>query len=194
MPETMTPVAPAPKAPLNGVNTPTLMATLDAVKAQPALARFQFRARNRWMSGTCSESRIESFYGAGSEQSHITEFRYFADHPAVLVGEDRSPTPVEFLLHALAACITAGIGNIAAARGVTLTSVESHVEGDIDLNGIFGFSDVRNGYQQIRIRFDIAGDAPAEKLREIVAQSQARSAVLDVLRNGVPVDVTVNTR
>jgi uncharacterized OsmC-like protein len=190
----MTMVARPPKAPLNGVNTPTLMATLDAVKAQPALARFQFRARNRWMSGTCSESRIESFYGAGSEQSHITEFRYFADHPAVLVGEDRSPTPVEFLLHALAACITAGIGNIAAARGVTLTSVESHVEGDIDLNGIFGFSDVRNGYQQIRIRFDIAGDAPAEKLREIVAQSQARSAVLDVLRNGVPVDVTVNTR
>jgi uncharacterized OsmC-like protein len=194
MPDTMTMVARPPKAPLNGVNTPTLMATLDAVKAQPALARFQFRARNRWMSGTCSESRIESFYGAGSEQSHITEFRYFADHPAVLVGEDRSPTPVEFLLHALAACITAGIGNIAAARGVTLTSVESHVEGDIDLNGIFGFSDVRNGYQQIRIRFDIAGDAPAEKLREIVAQSQARSAVLDVLRNGVPVDVTVNTR
>jgi uncharacterized OsmC-like protein len=194
MPDTMTPVARAPKAPLNGVNTPTLMATLDIVKTQPALGRFQFRARNRWVSGTCSESRIESFYGAGSEQSHITEFRYFADHPAVLVGDDRSPTPVEFLLHALAACITAGIGNIAAARGVTLTSVESHVEGDIDLNGIFGFSNVRNGYQQIRIRFDIAGDAPADKLREIVAQSQARSAVLDVLRNGVPVDVTVNTR
>ena len=194
MTDTMTPVARPPKAPLNGVNTPTLMATLAAVKAQPALAKFQFRARNRWVNGTCSESRIESFYGAGSEQSHVTEFRYFADHPAVLVGEDRSPTPVEFLLHGLASCITAGIGNIAAARGVTLTSVESHVEGDIDLNGIFGFSDVRKGYQQIRIRFDIAGDAPADKLREIVAQAQARSAVLDVLRNGVPVDVTVNTR
>ena len=194
MTDTMTPVARPPKAPLNGVNTPTLMATLAAVKAQPALAKFQFRARNRWVNGTCSESRIESFYGAGSEQSHVTEFRYFADHPAVLVGEDRSPTPVEFLLHGRASCITAGIGNIAAARGVTLTSVESHVEGDIDLNGIFGFSDVRKGYQQIRIRFDIAGDAPADKLREIVAQAQARSAVLDVLRNGVPVDVTVNTR
>ena len=112
----------------------------------------------------------------------------------MLVGEDRGPTPIEFLLHALAACITAGVGNIAAARGVTLTSVESHVEGDINLLGILGLSDkVRNGYERIGIGVSIAGDAPPEKLREIVEQSRARSAVFDVLTNGVPVDVTVNS-
>ena len=195
MPETMTPVAPAPRAPRNGVNTPVLLATINAVKNQPSLAQFQFRARNRWVTGTYSESRIESFHGAGGEQTHVTEFKYGADHPAVLVGEDRGPTPVEFLLHGLASCITAGIGNIAAARGVTLTSVESTVEGDIDLQGILGLSDqVRNGYQQIRIHFEIAGDAPPEKLREIVEQARARSAVFDVLTNGVPVAFTIHTR
>ena len=195
MSETMTPVAPAPKAPLNGVNTPVLMATINAVKGQPELAKFQFRAHNRWTAGTCSESRVESFYGAGEERKHVAEFRYGADHPAVLVGEDRGPTPVEFLLHGLASCITAGIGNIAAARGVTLTAVESRVEGDIDLRGILGLSnDVRNGYQKIRISFEIAGDAPAAKLRQIVEQAQARSAVFDVLTNGVPVEVTIATR
>jgi uncharacterized OsmC-like protein len=111
----------------------------------------------------------------------------------VLVGQDRGPTPIEFLLHGLAACITAGIGNIAAARGVKLTSVESRVEGDIDLRGILGLSgDVRNGYERIRITFDIVGDAPPEKLRQIVEQSKARSAVFDVLTNGVPVDLSIN--
>jgi len=181
--------------PLNGVDTPNLLATIGAVGAQPELAKFQFRATNRWVSGTYSESRVESFSGAGGEHDHQTEFRYGADHPAVLVGQDHGPTPIEFLLHGLAACITAGIGNVAAARGVTLTSVESHVEGDINLLGILGLSDeVRNGYERIRISFTIAGDAPPEKLREIVEQSRARSAVLDVLTNGVPVDVSVNTR
>lgn len=192
MPETMTPVAPAPRAPRNGVNTPALFATISAVKNAPALARFQFRASNRWIGGTHSETRIESFSGAGGEHTHTSQFTYGADHPAVLVGEDRGPTPIEFLLHALASCITAGIGNIAAARGVTLTSVESRIEGDIDLQGILGLSAaVRNGYERLRISFTISGDAPAEKLREIVQQSQARSAVFDVLTNGVPVDVTV---
>ena len=185
----------APKEPRNGVNTPALFATINAVKETPALAKFQFRATNRWISGTYSESRVESFSGAGGEHTHRTQFGYGADHPAVLVGEDRGPTPIEFLLHGLAACITAGIGNIAAARGVTLTSVESRVEGDIDLQGLLGLSDtVRNGYERIRISFDIAGDAPAEKLRQIVEQSRARSAVFDVLTNGVPVEVSINTR
>ena len=195
MPEVMARATRAPREPRNGVNTPALMATINAVKDTPALAKFRFRASNRWISGTHSVSRVESFSGAGGDHSHETQFTYGADHPAVLVGQDRGPTPIEFLLHGLAACITSGIGNIAAARGVTLTSVESRVEGDIDLRGILGLSgEVRNGYERIRITFDIAGDAPPEKLREIVEQSQARSAVFDVLTNGVPVDVTVNAR
>jgi len=195
MPDTMAPAPRAPREARNGVNTPALLATINAVKATPALAKFRFRASNRWVEGTCSESRVESFTGAGGEHTHQSEFRYGADHPAVLVGQDRGPTPVEFLLHGLAACITAGVGNIAAVRGVTLTSVESQVEGDIDLQGILGLSNtVRNGYERIRISVTIAGDAPAEKLREIVEQSRARSAVFDVLTNGVPVDVNINTR
>jgi uncharacterized OsmC-like protein len=190
----MTAAAKPARGPLNGVNTPVLMATINAVKETPTLAKFQFRARSRWVNGTCSETTVESFSGAGGEHTHKSEFRYDADHPAVLVGEDRGPTPIEFLLVGLASCITAGIGNIAAARGVSLSSVESRVEGDIDLQGILGLSDqVRNGYQNIRITFDIAGDAPAEKLRQIVEQARARSAVFDVLTNGVPVELSVDT-
>jgi uncharacterized OsmC-like protein len=195
MTEVLAPATRAPREPRNGVNTPALLATINAVKETPALAKFQFRASSRWLDGTYSESRVESFTGAGGEHKHQTEFRYGADHPAVLVGQDRGPTPVEFLLHALAMCITAGIGNIAAVRGVTLTSVESQVEGDIDLRGILGLSGiVRNGYERIRISVTIAGDAPPEKLRQIVEQSRARSAVFDVLTNGVSVDVSVNAR
>jgi uncharacterized OsmC-like protein len=195
MPDVIAPATRAPREPRNGVNTPDLLATINAVKEMPHLAKFRFRASNRWISGTYSESRVESFTGAGGEHTHQTQFRYDADHPAVLVGQDRGPTPIEFLLHGLASCITAGIGNIAAVRGVTLTSVESRVEGDIDLRGILGLSDqVRNGYERIRISFDIAGDAPAEKLREIVQQACDRSAVFEVLTNGVPVDVTINSR
>jgi uncharacterized OsmC-like protein len=181
------------RAPLNGVDTPNLFGTLDVVKGQPDLAKFQFRARNRWQSGTLSETTIDSFSGAGGEQSHKTSFKVTADHPGVLVGDDRAPLPIEFLLHALASCITGGIANIAAARGVKLTEVESHIEGDINLLGIFGMrKDVRNGYQGIRASFSIKGDAPPEKLQEIVEQSRARSAVFDVLTNGVPVSMSVN--
>ena len=195
MSETLTAVAKPPRVPRNGVNTPVLFATINAVKGQPELANFQFRARNRWVTGTCSQTRIESFSGAGGEHTHVTEFTYDADHPAVLVGADRGPTPVEFLLHALTACITAGIANIAAARGVTLRAVESRIEGDMDLRGILGLSNtVRNGYQRIRLSFDIAGDAPEAKLCEIVEQSRARSAVFDVLTNGVPVDLSIAAR
>jgi len=178
---------------MNGVDTPTLFATINAVKGQPELAKFQFRARNRWVKGTNSRTRIESFDGAGGVHAHRREFEYDADHPAVLVGGDEGPTPVEFLLHALAACLTAGIANVAAARGVQLTEVESTLEGDIDLQGILGLSDtVRNGYQKIRANFTIKGDASPEKLREVVEQSRARSAVFDVLTNGVPVEISVN--
>jgi uncharacterized OsmC-like protein len=180
------------RGPRNGVDTPTLFATMDAIKGKPELAKFQFRVSNRWLKGTNSRSRMESFSGAGGVHEHKRVFEYDADHHAVLVGTDEGPTPVEFLLHGLAACITAGIANVAAARGVTLTEVTSRVEGDINLLGILGLSDaVRNGYERIRITFEIKGDAPAEKLRQIVEQSRARSAVFDVLTKGVPVEMTV---
>jgi uncharacterized OsmC-like protein len=183
----------AERGPRNGIDTPTLFATLNLVKGQPELAKFQFRATNRWIRGTNSRSRIEPFKGAGGVHAHKGVHEYDADHPAVLVGGDEAPTPVEFLLHAIAACITSGIANIAAARGVTLTEVRSTVEGDIDLLGILGLSDqVRNGYERIRVSFEIKGDAPPEKLRQIVEQSRARSAVYDVLSHGVPVEITVN--
>jgi uncharacterized OsmC-like protein len=179
--------------PMNGVDVPTLFATIDAVKGQPELANFKFRASNRWVKGTHSRSRMESFTGAGGEHNHKKEFQYDADHPEVLVGTGEGPAPVEFVLHALAACITAGIGNIAAARGVELTEVESTVEGDIDLQGVLGLNDnVRNGYKGIRVSFKIKGDAPPEKLQEIVEQSRARSAVFDIITNPVPVEIDVN--
>ncbi|HEU4347920.1 MAG TPA: OsmC family protein [Actinoplanes sp.] len=183
------------RPPLNGVDTPTLFATLDAVKASPELAKFQFRATNRWISGTHNRSTIRGFYGAGQEDRTRTEnFVYDADHPAVLVGTGNGPAPVEFLLHAIAACLTAGIANVAAARGVSLHEVSSTVEGDIDLLGILGLSDqVRNGYQGIRVTFQISGDAPDEVLRGLVERSRARSAVYDVLTNGVPVSIDVTT-
>jgi uncharacterized OsmC-like protein len=176
----------------NGVDVPNLFATIGAVRDNRQLAKFRFRATNRWVVGTHSRTTIESFSGAGGEHTHAREFSYDADHPAVLVGADQGPTPVEFLLHALGACLMAGVANVAAARGVTLTSVEAHVEGDIDLQGILGLSEqVRNGYQQIRVTFRIDGDASPESLREIVEQSRARSAVFDVLSNGVAVAVDV---
>jgi uncharacterized OsmC-like protein len=176
----------------NGVDTATLFATLDAVRSDNELAKFRFRAANTWVSGTHNRSTIHGFYGARQEMTHREPFTFDADHPPVLVGADNGPTPVEYLLHALAACLTAGIANIAAARGVMLTEVSSTVEGDIDLQGILGLSDeVRNGYQQIRIGFTLRGDEP-EKLRSVVAQSCSRSAVLDIVTNGVPVSVDVD--
>src|SRR5262245_62114941 len=176
----------------NGVDTATLFATLDAVKEAPAAAKFQFRAHNQWLTGTHSRSSIDDFFGVGEERAHERTFTFDADHPAVLVGTDNGPTPVEFVLHALAACLTAGLANIAAARGVTLTEVRSTVEGDIDLNGILGLDpSVRNGFQGITVRFSVKGDAPAEKLRALVEQSRARSAVYDIITSQVPVSIEV---
>jgi uncharacterized OsmC-like protein len=176
----------------NGVDVATLFATLDAVKATPEIAKFQFRATNRWVSGTHNQSTIHGFYGAMQEMTHEQAHTYDADHPAILVGGDHGPTPAEFLLHALAACLTSGLANIAAARGINLTEVESTVEGDIDLLGILGLSDqVRNGYEQIRVSFKLRGDAP-EKLRQVVEQSRNRSAVYDVVSHGVPVAIEID--
>ncbi len=181
------------RGPLNGVDTPALFATISAVDGQRELADFRFRATNRWETGTHSRTSITSFYGAGGEHDHLREFVIDADHPAVLVGADNGPLPVELVLAGLASCLTGGIGNIAAARGVTLTEVESTVEGEIDLQGILGLSnEVRNGYQKITVNFSIKGDAPEEKLRSIVQQSKARSAVFDIITNQVPIELTVN--
>lgn len=176
----------------NGVDTATLFATLDAVKQAPEAARFRFRARNRWVSGTHSRSTIEDFFGVGEERSHVQATTLDVDHPQVLVGADNGPTPVEYVLHGLAGCLTAGLANIAAARGVELTEVTSTVEGDIDLNGILGLDPgVRNGFQEIRVRFEVKGDAAAETLERLVEQSRARSAVFDILTASVPVSIEV---
>ena len=180
--------------PLNGVDTPTLLATISAVGAQPELAKFQFRANSRWLSGTHSQSTMHGYFGAGGEHKHVAPYKASGDHPAVLCGADAGPTPVEWLLHALASCLIAGIANIAAARGIKLSKAEATIEGDIDLRGILGLSkEVRNGYQGIKVSFEIDGDASPEQLEQIVMQSKARSAVFDVLTNGVPVSIGVKT-
>jgi uncharacterized OsmC-like protein len=179
---------------INGVDTATLFGTLDAVKAQPGIAKFQFRAANSWVNGTHSRSTFSGFFGAGQELQHRQVTSVEADHPEVLTGEDHAPTPVEHLLHAIAACLTGGLVNIAAARGVHLTQVTSTVEGDIDLLGILGMSDdVRNGYEQIRVSFHVEGDADDATLRGLVEQSRRRSAVYDVLTNPTPVVIDVVT-
>lgn len=184
------PVARRQPVPMNGVDTPALFTTIGVVGETPSLAKFQFRASSQWINGTHMRSTMAGFAGAGGTHSHKVAYTADADHPAVLCGGDNAPTPVEYLLHAIAACLTAGIANIAAARGVKLHAVEADVAGDIDLQGILGLSDkVRNGFESIKVDFRIDGDAPKEILEKLVAQSVARSAVFDVLTNGVPVSV-----
>jgi uncharacterized OsmC-like protein len=181
-------------APRNGVDVETLFATLDAVRAQPEIARFQFRSQHEWLSGTHNRGTISGFYGAGQELAHTQPTTIDADHPAVLVGKDNAPTPAELLLNALGACLMSGLANIAAARGIDLDEVTATVEGDINLLGILGLDDtVRNGYEGIRVVFHVRGDAEAERLASLVEQSRRRSAVYDVVTNGVPVTVDVAT-
>ena len=179
----------------NGVDTEQLFGTLDAIKADPTLARFQFRARNRWIDGAHNQTRIRDFYAANQEDSSRgEEFVIDAGEPAILLGTDTGPNPAEYLLHALAACLTTSIVYVAAARGVHLTTVESTLEGDMDVQGALGLSDeYRNGFERIRVSFRLEGNAPEEKLREIVARAQRRSAVFDMVTNGVPVTVDVAT-
>ena len=178
--------------PLNGVDTPTLLATRAAVGAQRGLARFQFRATTSWLDGTFNRTTVGGFYGAGAEQEREHPFTVDADHPAVLTGADRGPTPAEHLLQALGACLVSGLANIAAARGIALGEVTARVEGDIDLLGILGLDEgVRNGFESIRVTFHVSGDAEAEQLASLVEQARRRSAVFDVVTNGVPVSIDV---
>ena len=179
----------------NGVNTEQMYGTLDAIKAQPELGVFQFRAHNHWIDGAHNRSTIQGFYGAGQEDStRDAAFTLDAGEPAVLLGVDTGPNPAEYLLHALAACLTTTLVYVAAARKVRLTEVESTLEGDMDVRGCLGVSgEVRNGFNNIRVNVKVKGDAPPEKLREIVERAQARSAVFDMVSHGVPVEIGVVT-
>jgi uncharacterized OsmC-like protein len=179
----------------NGVNTETMFATLDLIKERPELAQFQFRASNRWIDGAHNRSTIKSFYAAGGEDASRGEaFELDAGEPAILLGTDTGPNPAEYLLHALAACLTTTIVYVAAARKVELTSVESTLTGDMDVRGALGVDDEpRNGFERIGVSFRVTGNAPAEKLRQVVERATQRSAVYDMVTNGVPVAVEVAT-
>jgi uncharacterized OsmC-like protein len=179
----------------NGVDTEKMFATLDLIKAQPELARFRFRASNRWIDGAHNRSTIQGFYAAGGEDSTRGEaFEIDAGEPAILLGSDTGANPAEYLLHALAACLTTSIVYVAAARRVRLTSVESTLSGDMDVRGALGVDEEpRNGFERIGVSFRVTGDAPAERLREVVQRAQKRSAVYDMVTNGVPVAVEVTT-
>lgn len=175
----------------NGVDTATMYATLDAIKENPGLARFQFRAKNRWIAGSHNRTTIQSFFGAGQEDSTRDEpFVVDAGEPPILLGANEGPNPAELLLSALAACLTTSLVYVAAARKVNLTEVESTLEGDLDVQGGLGLNhEVRNGFQEIRVHFKVKGDAPPEKLQEIVERARARSVVFDSINFGVPVKV-----
>jgi uncharacterized OsmC-like protein len=176
----------------NGVDIGAIREARSGMTENPEMAAFQFRARSRWVDGVHSRTTFESFYGAGAEQAHRRAFTCDADHPEVFSAPDAGPTPVEFVLHGLASCITAGITSVAANRGIILTEITSTIEGDLDLRGLLGIDDgIRNGYSGIDVRFTVKGDAPAEELERLVAQSTARSAVYDVVTNHVPVTISV---
>lgn len=174
---------------MNGVNVDRLRETIAAVQADPALGAFQFRTSNRWLGGGHNCSTIENFEGPGSEDRLRTAlFELHAAEPPVLLGEDQAPNPVEFVLHALAACLTTSMAYHAAARGIAIRSLKCKLTGDLDLRGFLGISgDVRKGYQQIRVDFEVDSDSDAETLRELTRFSP----VFDVVSNPVPVQVEV---
>ena len=175
----------------NGIDVAQVYGTLDAIAADPSLARFEFRVSNRWITGTHSRSTIQGFHGAGQEDaSREQPFVVDASEPPVLLGHNEAPNPAELLMHALAGCLTLTIVNVAAARKVTLTEVSSTLEGVLDARGATGVDpSYRNGFERIRVSFSIKGDAPREKLEEIVERAKARSVVYDIVSNPVPVDV-----
>lgn len=174
----------------NGVNVDALFATVDAIKATPSIAKFNFRIRNQWETGSQNSSTVDEFYGAGGTQTRAQSFVLESDEPAILLGKDRSANPVEYLLHALAACVTTSMVYHAAAREIHIEEVESTYEGDIDLHGFLELDkNVRQGYQGIRVNFKIKADVPDERLQEIVELGTKHSPVFDSLTKGVPVSV-----
>jgi uncharacterized OsmC-like protein len=177
----------------NGVNVAALLGARDALTAAPEAARFQWRATSDWVNGTHSRSTIESFYGLGEEQNHRKRFVFDADHPEIFASEDNGPAPVEYVLVGLAGCLTAGIAAVAQNREIQLNSVRAVLEADMDIQGILGIDgDVRNGFGQVRVTYEIDADATKAEIEAVVAQSQKRSAVFDIITN--PTDVHVAVR
>ena len=176
----------------NGVNVDALLGAREALTAAPEAARFRWRATCNWINGTHSHSLVEQFYGLGAEQSHKRCFSFDADHPEIFAADDAGATPVEYVLVGLASCLTAGVASVAQHRNIQLNMVRATIEGDMDIQGILGIdSDVRNGYQCIRVTFDIDADASREDIEAVVAQSQKRSAVYDIVTNPTQVEVQV---
>jgi uncharacterized OsmC-like protein len=174
----------------NGVNVDALLAAREALRGAPQAAKFTWRASCKWKNGTHSETKVRGFHGLGEEQNHRTEFSFDADHPEIFASEDLGATPIEYVLVGLASCLTAGVAAVAQNRGIQLRSVEARLEGSMDIQGILGIdSDVRNGYDDIKVTFQIDADASKKEIEALVAQSQKRSAVYDVVTN--PTNVTV---
>jgi uncharacterized OsmC-like protein len=174
----------------NGVNVQALLDAREALRGAPEAAQFTWRASCKWRNGTHSQSMVKGFFGLGQEQQHKTETSFEADHPEIFASEDNGITPIEYVLVGLASCLTAGVAAVAQNRGIQLRSVESNLEGKMDIRGILGIdSDVRNGYDDIKVTFKIDADASKPEIEALVAQSQKRSAVYDVITN--PVNVTV---
>jgi uncharacterized OsmC-like protein len=176
----------------NGVNVKALMDARAALTDAPAAAQFQWRATCKWQNGTHSQSTVKGFFGLGEEQKHKTTFSFEADHPEVFASEDHGATPVELVLVALGSCLTAGVAAIAQHRGIQLRSVAATIEGAMDIQGILGIdSDVRNGFSDIKVTYDIDADATRDEIKALVAQSQKRSAVFDIVTNPTNVIVEV---
>ena len=174
----------------NGVNVEALLGARAALTEAPAAAQFQWRATTEWQNGTHSRSTVERFFGLGEEQSHRSRYTFEADHPEIFASEDNGITPVEYILVALASCLTAGIAAVAQNRDIQLRSVAASIEGAMDVRGILGVdSDVRNGFSNIKVTYRIDADASPDEIRALVAQSQKRSAVYDIITN--PTNVTV---
>lgn len=176
----------------NGVNVEALLGAREALTEAPEGAKFTWRATCDWINGTHSATTVDSFFGLGEEQQHRTAFRFDTDHPEVFASEDKGATPVEIVLAGLAGCLTAGIASVAQNRNIQLRSVKATLEGGMDLQGILGIDgDVRNGFDGIRVHYDIDADASKEDIAALVAQSQKRSAVFDIITNPTDVSVTV---
>jgi len=177
----------------NGVNVEALLGAREALTAAPEAAKFTWRATCKWVNGTHSRSTIKGFFGLGEEQSHKTEFTFEADHPEVFASEDLAATPVEMVLAGLASCLTAGVAAVAQMRDIQLNSVSATLEGGMDIQGILGMdSDVRNGFDGIKVHYAIDADASDDDIKALVAQSQKRSAVFDIVTNPTNVTVDVN--